>query len=181
MAVFTITPETFGMVFYDTAQIRSVVEPLADQLGFGATESITLHINETTPLGRITMASADPVVLHIEGGAFEDPRRPRNFGPTQTVDSLGRALLRVIDRRSGGFADAPPDSELTFAQTAAWDAYVMGRIERLGHKAQKQRRIYNFRNRHGFSDVADNAFHALWNAESMTWAQLAALSEGATA
>ncbi len=179
MAAFAITPETFGMVYYTTEQIMNVVGPLADNLGFGADEPITLHINETTPLGRITTQSSDPIVFLIEGGAFEDPRRPRSFGPNQTADSLGRALLRLRDRRSAGFADAPAEGELSFAQVAAWDAYLMGRLERLGYKAQRQRRLYNFRNRHGFSDVADAVFETLWTSDTLTWNDVASMSASA--
>ena len=42
----------------------------------------------------------------------------------------------------------------------------MGRLERLGYDVRpRSRRLYHFRNRHGFTDVADNAFKRLWAAE----------------
>ncbi len=39
----------------------------------------------------------------------------------------------------------------------------------------KPRRLYHFRNRHGFNDVADAAFETLWNADEITWDELDAL------
>ena len=57
----------------------------------------------------------------------------------------------------------------------------MGRIGRLGHRVQRQRRLYHFRNRHGFTDAADAAFDRLWSGEGLTWADIVALSDGARA
>ena len=37
---------------------------------------------------------------------------------------------------------------------------------------QRQRRLYQFRNRHGFTDVADAVFQRLWEGEGLTWADL---------
>ena len=47
----------------------------------------------------------------------------------------------------------------------------MGRLGRLGHPVQRQRRLYQFRNRHGFTDAADAAFEQLWEADDLTWAR----------
>ena len=54
-------------------------------------------------------------------------------------------------------------------------------LERFGYAAQRQRWLYHFRNRHGFTDVADAAFERLWNAPSLTWSEIVALSDGAIA
>jgi hypothetical protein len=88
------------------------------------------------------------------------------------ADVIGRLLLRIKDRTSPGFGDAPPDADLDLAHQAAWDTACMGRLERLGYDVRKPRRLYHFRNRHGFSDVADRAFDRLWAAESITWADI---------
>jgi hypothetical protein len=66
-------------------------------------------------------------------------------------------------------------------QQTAWDAFAVGRAERAGLPVQKARRQYHFRNRHGFSDVADAAFERLWNAESVTWADIEAVCAETTA
>jgi hypothetical protein len=181
MAVVQLTPAQFSMVFFDHDEIVEVIARLAERLGFGADEVITVDVNETTPLTRVILSSIDPVRITAEGGALEDPKRPRYFAADTANDSMGRALLRALDRRTAGFSDAPADAALTFPQVAAWDTYLMGRIERLGYKAQKPRRLYAFRNRHGFTDVADTIFETIWSSGSLTWAELAALSEQALA
>ncbi len=106
--------------------------------------------------------SQDPVVIEAESGAIEDPKRPRQLSPAGTADVLGRALLRVADRRTPGFANAPADGDLTLPQSVAWEVYSNGRLERLGYQSQRQRWLYHFRNRHGFTDIADAAFDRLW-------------------
>ena len=78
-------------------------------------------------------------------------------------------LLRAKDRLDGGFEAAPSDHDLTLGERQAWDCYAWGRIARLGHNVHHQKRIYDFRMQHGFTDAADAAFDRLWNAESMTW------------
>jgi hypothetical protein len=87
---------------------------------------------------------------------------------------LGRLFFRIRDRLDPAFGEPPPDSELSLAQSTAWDAYAVGRAVRLGYPASRQRRLYRFRNRHGFSDTADAVFDRLWNAEGLTWADIQA-------
>ena len=64
-------------------------------------------------------------------------------------------------------------------QSVAWDVYCIGRLVRLGfkHYDNRQRRLYHFRNRHGFTDAADEAFERLWTADDLTWSDIAALSD----
>jgi hypothetical protein len=69
----------------------------------------------------------------------------------------------------GGFEGAPAEAELTLGERSAWEAYAWGRARRLGHKLHHQKRLYDFRLQHGFTDASDAAFERLWNAESMTW------------
>jgi hypothetical protein len=87
--------------------------------------------------------------------------------------------MRLRDRSSGRFDDAPPDSELTLAQVAAWDTYCIGRLERIGVPVNQQRWRYNFRNRHGFNDEVDAVFDRIMAADDLSWAELAALSDEA--
>ena len=51
----------------------------------------------------------------------------------------------------------------------------MGRVERAGYFAHPDRRRYQFRLRHGFTDVADQAFDRLWAADALTWADIEAV------
>jgi hypothetical protein len=69
-----------------------------------------------------------------------------------------------------------------------WDVYAVARLARRlrasgdpipDYQAQRQRRLYAFRNRHGFTDAADAAFDRLWRADGLTWPDLLAISAGA--
>ena len=83
----------------------------------------------------------------------------------------------MLDRRSGRFDDAPTDEELDLVQFAAWDVHSVGRLERLGIGGQRKRRRYQFRNRHGFTDVADAAFDELWGSSELSWSEIERISE----
>lgn len=166
----TVTPQEFSYVDFDAERIAEVGRKALADLGYD--RAMTIEVDETTPLSRVTVESSDPLVLKAESGAFEDPKHPRQLSEQHAADALGRTLLRLRDRESGGFADAPPDDELTLPQWTAWEAYIIGRLARMGYRAQRQRRLYHFRNRHGFTDTADAVFDRLWNAESLTWAEI---------
>ena len=174
MSKVSVTPQEFHFVKFDAGEIATLTSKLADAIGLPADTVIEIDIDEATPLGRVRTDSLDPIKLHIEGGALEDPTVPRTLSERLSADVIGRLLLRVKDRSSADFGDAPADSELDLQQQTAWDAACMGRLERLGYDVRKPRRQYHFRNRHGFSDVADAVFERLWAAESVTWADLEA-------
>jgi hypothetical protein len=173
----TVTPQTFNFVAYDAAMIQRVAEGLLASLGL-ADRDLTIEVDETTPLARTRVEVGDAISIRAESGAFEDTRRPRQQSEAATATSLGRVLLRVRDRLIGGFGDAPPDEDLTLAQVAAWETYSVGRLGRLGIDVNEQRWRYNFRNRHGFTDAADEAFNRLWTSDGLTWGELEAISAG---
>lgn len=175
MADVRITPESFSLVKFDAARLAELTSTLADQVGLPADTVIEIVIDESTPATRAKTASTDPIRLEIDGGAIEDPTAPRTLSDRLTADVVGRLLLRIADRRTPSFADAPADEELDLPHQTAWDSYAVGRLGRLGYHAQKQRRLYHFRNRHGFSDVADGAFERLWSGEGLTWAEIDAM------
>ena len=175
MAIVTVVPETFTLVFYEADDIRSFTQQVAEDVGLPPDTAIRIEVNEATPLGQVTIASIDPIVLKVEGGAFEDPKRPRRLSETYVKDVLIRSLFRVNDRRHGGFGEAPPDDKLTLAENIAWEIYAVGRAARRGYLAQRPRRLYAFRNRHGFTDVADAAFDRLWMAAALTWPAIQAI------
>ncbi len=176
----TVTPDKFTMVGFDAAEIAAITQKLLDDIGVPDLD-VQINVDETSPLGRTQVVSQDPVVIEAESGALEDPKRPRQLSEAGAADVIGRALLRVADRRTPGFADAPSDGDLTLPQSVAWAVYSNGRLERFGYPAQRQRWLYHFRNRHGFTDVADAAFERLWSSPSLTWSEIVALSEGAIA
>ena len=174
MSKVTVTPETFTMVLFDAGEIAATAARVADAVGIPADAELRIEVDERTPLGRTEVTSTDPIVITAESGAFEDARRPRHLNPRGVEDVLGRLLFRVQDRLDPAFGDPPPDKDLTLQQQVAWDAYAVGRSERAGLAVQKPRRLYHFRNRHGFSDVADAVFERLWSADSLTWADIEA-------
>jgi hypothetical protein len=176
-----VRPEEFSMVLFDSAEIRALTEKLASEVGLPDELAITVDIDETTPMGRSVLTSLDPVVLSLESGALEDPKRPRQLNPEGAVDVLGRLLFEVRDRLDPAFGDPPPDDDLSLPESVAWQVYCVGRLGRLGHRVQRQRRLYHFRNRHGFTDAADAAFERLWTADGLTWADITGTSETAQA
>jgi hypothetical protein len=177
----TVTPEKFNLVNYDAGEIASIVEELVKAIGLPDDLDIRIEVDESTPLGRASVVSSDPLVISLESGALEDPKRPRTLSRSGSADVLGRLLFRIRDRRDPAFGDPPADGDLTLPLSVAWDAYCVGRLVRLGfrHYDNRQRRLYHFRNRHGFSDAADEAFDRLWTADDLTWADITALSESA--
>jgi len=177
----SVTPETFNLVSYDAVEIASIIDELVTAIGLPAALDVRLEVDETTPLGRATVSSLEPLVISVESGALEDPKRPRTLSRTGSADVLGRLLYRVRDRLDASFGNPPADDKLTLPQSVAWDAYCVGRLVRLGYKHydNRQRRLYHFRNRHGFSDAADDAFDKLWTSDGLTWTDITALSDTA--
>lgn len=171
MPNITVEPNEFILVQYDADEIRSITERIASGVGFAADQQITVDVEESTPLARVLIGSLTPLVIQVEGGAFEDPRRPRQLSVTGAEVALGRVLFQAHDQLFGGFADVPV-GKVTLEQQVAWDVYALGRLERLGANVNKQSRLYTFRNRHGFSDANDAIFNRLWNAQALTWADI---------
>ncbi|MEY2418655.1 MAG: hypothetical protein QOG90_1335 [Actinomycetota bacterium] len=177
MAKVSVEPSEFHFVNFDAAQITRLVGEVADLVGLAPDTEIQVKIDEATPLGRAVVSSIDPIVIEVEGGAFENAKAPRQLSDRGVRDVVSRLLFKVSDRQSGKFANAPADGEVPLPQSVAWDVYAVGRAARAGIDVSKPRRLYHFRNRHGFTDVADAAFETLWNATDMSWDELNALVE----
>jgi hypothetical protein len=175
MAKIIVTPEQFSLVFFDAGRIAELTGRVADRIGFTEDLEIRIEVDERIPLGRVKIASLDPITVSVEGGAFEDAKRPRHPSEIAIQDVMGRMLLRVKDRLDPLFQGAPADEDLSLQEMVAWTVYSEGRCERLGLPTQKQRWLYHFRNRHGFSDVADAAFYRLWSADQLGWADIVAI------
>lgn len=175
----TVTPQTFNFVAYDAALIQRVTEELLASLGM-TDRDVHIEVDETTPLARTRVEIGDTISIRAESGAFEDTKRPRQQSDVATATSIGRVLLRVRDRLTGGFGEAPPDDTLSLAQVAAWETYSVGRLSRLGIEVNEQRWRYNFRNRHGFTDEVDTAFNRLWSSDGLTWGELEAICAQST-
>jgi hypothetical protein len=174
----SVTPQEFKFVAFDAALIQRVAEQLLASLGLDDRD-VHIEVDETTPLSRVRVEIGDTIAIRAESGAFEDTKRPRQQSESATATSLGRMLLRVRDRTTGGFGEAPADKDLTLAQTSAWETYCVGRLGRIGIAVNEQRWRYNFRNRHGFTDAVDAAFNRLWTSDGLTWGELEAICAAA--
>jgi len=181
MANVVLRPDRWAMVDYDPERLLAIAAEMADAAGLPADREVVVELDDTSPLGRYSLDSMDPVVVSMESGAFEDPKHPRQLSESFTAGVLGRLFFRAADRLSEGFADAPEDADLAPAAGIAWEVYAAGRLARTGQQAQRQRWVYHFRNRHGFSDEADAAFDRLWSADDLTWADIESLSAQALA
>jgi hypothetical protein len=172
----TLEPAEFKLVDFDPDELRALVEGLLDDIGLDV--PVRLEVDQTTPLGHTAIRSIDPLVLFCESGALEDPRKLRALSPSGARVELGRMLYRVRDRLDPAFGEPPADDAVTLQEHAAWDAYAVGRIIRAGHAHydERQRRLYQFRTRHGFSDDGDAAFAELWDGTALTWSDIQRLS-----
>lgn len=179
MAV-TIEPSSFTMVDFDAEVIADLVKELAGSVGLDD-HDIHIEVDETTPLARHQLVSIDPIHVRVESGALEDPKRIRQLSLLVATDVLGRHLLRARDRLDDGFGDPPDDDELSKAHRVAWEVHAVGQLDRAGHPTNQQRWRYTFRNRHGFTDAADEVFDVLWSGGADSWARITELSDEAAA
>ena len=176
-----VTPATFANVAFDATAIGELTSSLAAGAGVPPQAAVGVEVDETTPLGRARLAGIEPIVLAIESGALEDPRRPRQFDVRAATEVIGRLLFEAADRLDPSFGAPPLDEDLPLPLATAWSCYAVGRLARLGEPVHRQRRLYHFRIRHGFTDAADRAFLRLWDGEGLTWAEVAGASEAARA
>ena len=127
----TVDPSAFSFVDYDPDRIAAIAAELAALAGMPEDVRIQVVVDEESPFGKTwTVVDGRSVTVTVEGGAFEDMHRFRQFSDDNARLVLGRLLFRVADRLSPGFGDPPPDSELTHAEHTAWDAYAVGRFSR---------------------------------------------------
>jgi hypothetical protein len=177
----TVVPEQFTLVHFDAARIAELAAEVAATVGIPDGLEVRVEVDEQSPLGKTAVLGVDPVTVSVESGAFEDAKRPRHLSEQSVRGVLGRLLFRPRDRLDPAFGEAPPDEDLTLRQYVAWDVYAVGRCQRAGLRAQKERRRYHFRIRHGFTDVADEAFDRLWTGDGLTWADLSAACDATAA
>ena len=94
-----VRPETFSMVLFDAAEIRAIADKLVSEIGLPADLPVTVDVDETTPMGRAVVTGLAPVVLSLESGALEDPKRPRQLDAEGAADVIGRLLYEGIFQR----------------------------------------------------------------------------------
>ncbi len=184
MAKVSVTPDPFVLVNYDSGVLAALIEKVAGRVGLPDDVDIAIEVDEALP--RPLIASYVDVIdgsvsMWCSGGNFEHPQYPRRFDDAGAEVKLAVDLTRAADRL-GGFADAPPDSELSERQREAWDTAAAGRVARLGYSVREPLVRYHFRLSNGFGDAIDAIYERLWGADTITWAELdAACTETAAA
>ncbi|MGZ8753093.1 MAG: hypothetical protein ACXW1S_08925 [Acidimicrobiia bacterium] len=190
MTKVAVTPNPFVLVEYDSGALSALTERVAGRVGVPDDVDIAIEVDEALP--RPLIASYVDAIdvgdgvrgisIWCSGGNFEHPQYPRRFDDAGAEVKLATDLRRAADRLSPGFADAPPDSELTERQREAWDASAAGRVSRLGFAVREPLTRYHFRLSNGFGDAVDAVYERLWGADELTWADLeAACAETAAA
>ena len=177
MGSVTVTPEAFTLVKFEAPAIQAVVEKLVADLAIDA--DVEVEVNEESPLGATSIEAIDPIRLRLDSGALEDPKRPRELSEPGSADAIGRLLIEANDRLDPAFGAPALGDELALPVLVAWQVHCVARLCALGYDDQRARRLYHFRNRHGFTDVADRAFERLWSPEPLTFAQIEQLSADA--
>lgn len=173
--MISVSPSTFTKVEFRLDQIVAVVEEVQSTIGAGTRldgADVELVINEDQPTARMAITSLDPIVFALDSGAFEDTRVPREFGVEIGSVSLASLFLEYLDRTSDAFGAPEIGQPSDLADKIAWSVYTHARVQRAGYRVHKPKHLYNFRNRHGFSDAADQAFEALWAGNDLTYAQI---------
>ena len=172
--IVTVDPPAFSLVSFDADRIAVLAGEVGALIGLPDDIAVEIDVDEKSPFGKAWGAVAGRSArLSVEGGAFEDPQRLRQFSEAGARLVLARLLYRVVDRLDPRFGDPPADPDLTKAEHAAWDAYALGRYARLaGVDAGEGKRRYAFRIRHGFSDASDRAFDQLWHGTHLTWSDI---------
>lgn len=179
--MISVTPSSFTMVEFRLDQIVPVVEEVRATIGQldpgqGLVDlDVALVIEEDQQTARMAITSVDPLVFALDCGALEDTRNPREFGLEMASVSLASLFIEYLDRTSEAFGAPSIGEPSDFADKIAWSVYTHARVRRAGYRVHKPKHLYNFRNRHGFSDAADQAFEALWTAVDLTYAEILAL------
>lgn len=178
--MIVVRPETFDKVDYDAELIRAIAQRALESVAALPDDlTVEIDLDEDQATNRVAVTGLDPVTVSVDGGAFENYKVPRTVGDLETSISMTRLLLEVADRQSESFGAPPLDEELSRAHRMAWDVNLYGRTSRHGLRIHQPRYRYNFRNRHGFSDLADRTFDKLWSSDELTWSELTTLSDAA--
>ncbi len=178
MAQVTVTPETFELIAFDSTEIARIAGEVADAVGLEPGVRVEVVVDEAMLVARsVTTLAGGNIRIEATGGAFESLRQPRTFDEERCRTVLGHTLMRAHDRLDPKFGAAPEDVDLSVDLEAAWATYVEGRLDRLGVvRGRPTRRVYQFRVRHGFSDVVDAVFDRLWSSTDLSFEDISRLS-----
>jgi len=178
--VIVIRPQTWTKVEFDTEQIATLAQRALESVAALPDDlDVEVAVEENQATNRVRVTSLEPLAFTVDGGALENYRQPRSLGDLETSITFTRLFLEVADRLSDSFAAPDIDAELTHAHRMAWDVNLFGRASRHGLRIHQPRYRYNFRNRHGFSDLADRIFDTLWASDDLTYPRIVELSDRA--
>jgi hypothetical protein len=176
MAQVSVTPDPFVLVNYDSGALAALIDKVASRIGLPDDVEIGIEVDEALPRPLIASyvdVNEGRVSIWCSGGNFEHPQYPRRFDDAGAEVRLAVDLTRAADRLAG-FADAPPDSELSERQREAWDTAAAGRVARLGYAVREPLVRYHFRLSNGFGDAVDAVYERLWSSDDLVWADLEA-------
>src|SRR5205085_2854520 len=102
--VVTVDPPAFALVHFDAGRIAALAGEVGALIGLPDDLRLAVDIDEKSPFGKAWGAvEGRSVTLSVEGGAFEDPQRLRQFSEAGTRLVLARLLYRVADRLDPAF------------------------------------------------------------------------------
>lgn len=178
--MIVVLPEIYIKTSFDADLIHTLAQRSLESVAALPDDlEVTVNIAEDQATNRVKLSSVEPAVLDVDGGAVENYKVPRTVGDLESSITFTRLFLELADRLSDGFGAPALDADLSHARRMAWDVNLYGRASRHGLHIHQPRYRYNFRNRHGFSDLADRTFDKLWSADELTWAQIVELSDAA--
>ena len=173
----SVTPQEYSKVDFDAEEITATATAaLARFASLDPSTDVAIEVDEDAATNRVKIVSLDPVQFSVESGALENYRIPRTLGPAECELAFTRLFLELGDRRSDEFGAPQLDEVLSHAERMAWDVSLFGRASRMGLRVHQPRHRYNFRNRHGFSDLADRTFERLWSSDDLGWLSIKELS-----
>lgn len=180
--MITLQPDTFTKVDYDADQLVGwAQEALEGVAGLSADLAVAVELDENAATTTFTLTSIDPVEIRLDSGSVENHRDPRRLGELETKITFTRIFLELLDRRYSWFRAPEIGAEVSQAHKVAWEVNLYGRVAEAGLRLHKPRFLYDFRNRHGFTDHADEVFEDLWSGRTLSWARITELSDLAVA
>ena len=105
MAQVTVTPEEWHYVAFDSGRIATVADKLLGEIGLDV--DLAIEVDETTPMGRVSTTSLEPLTVSVESGAFEDAKRPRQLSEQAVADVLGGCCTAAVTASTPASASRP--------------------------------------------------------------------------
>ena len=164
-----------------TTAIVEAVDAVAAAGRAARRRGVRVEVDEPTRWPATHCCRVDPVELAVDGGAFEDPRHPRQLDIDSVAVVVGRLVLQALDRRDPAFGEPPPDDALSVAHRVAWDVYALGRLDRLGYPRPAPAPPVQLPQPPRLHRRGRRRLRALWTGDGLTWAEIERLSDDARA